>query len=89
VAGGIRELRDFLYLNLYDHPEVATANERAVAVMRDLFLHFMERPGDMGPGSAQRAETEGMDRVVCDYVAGMTDRYAFEEHGRLCRRGVT
>ncbi len=79
------ELRDFLYLGLYYHPEVSMANDRAVAVMVDLFDHYLRNPETMGAGSIRRIERDGLERAVCDYVAGMTDRYAFEQHQRLCR----
>lgn len=85
----VLELRDFLYVNLYYHPEIAAVNGRAVDVMRELFCHYGDHPDDMGPGSVTRVAGEGMERVVCDYIAGMTDRYAFEEHARLCRPGAS
>lgn len=85
AAGEVRELRHFLYRNLYGHPEIAAVNARATEILRNLFRHCLAHPEDMGAGSVTRLRREGAERVVCDYIAGMTDRYAFEEHARLCR----
>lgn len=71
--------KDFLFQNMYFHPAVKSANVAAVQLMRRLFLHYVAHPETMGAKARTRVPGEGLRRTVCDYVAGMTDRYALEE----------
>jgi dGTPase len=77
------QLRDYLYKNLYFNPEVHQPNMRAVRMLEQLFTHFIEHPGQIGGLSRKRIRKDGLHRAVCDYLAGMTDRYAIMEHQRL------
>jgi dGTPase len=78
-----RELRAYLHKNLYDNPVVHLPNERAVHRMEQLFQHYLEHPKAMGATSRRRIRSEGIHRTVCDYIAGMTDRYVIAEHARV------
>ncbi len=69
----------FLYQRVYWSPMVADANRDAVELMRKLFLHYIEHPETMGRKARERIPQEGLWRTACDYLAGMTDRYALEE----------
>jgi dGTPase len=85
--GGLnRELRDYLYANLYYNREVHEPNQRAVRMMEQLFHHYVEHPEAIGQQARQRARKIGRHRAVCDYIAGMTDRYVMQEHQRLFGR---
>ncbi|AOW15375.1 deoxyguanosinetriphosphate triphosphohydrolase [Hydrogenophaga crassostreae] len=75
------ELKRFLFRNLYRHPQVTETTERAAVVVRDLFAFLMAHPEEIGE---ERASTSSLPRVVADYIAGMTDRFAIREHERLC-----
>ena len=77
------ELRRYLYRNLYYNPVVHEPNQRAVRMLRELFQHFSEHPKEVGSAFRKRARREGWPRTVCDYLAGMTDRFALQEHQRL------
>ena len=77
------ELRKFLYRNLYYNPEVHEPNRRAVRLLEELFVHFLEHPHQIGEQFRKRARKDGWPRAVCDYLAGMTDRFALQEHQRL------
>ncbi len=77
------ELRKFLYHNLYYNPEVHEPNRRAVRMLKELFAHFMAHPQQIGEQFRKRARIDGWSRAVCDYLAGMTDRFAILEHQRL------
>lgn len=79
----IAPLHAFLFQRVYFHPMVARANEESVRMMRRLFMHYLERPDTMGRTARARIESEGLWRTVCDYIAGMTDRYALEEYQRF------
>jgi dGTPase len=78
-----RRLRRFLYQNLYYHPSVAQANDRACEMLACVFHRYLEDPALLGEATARRVETEGLHRAVCDYLSGMTDRYLLEEYSRL------
>ena len=77
------ELRDYLYKNLYYNPVVHGPNLRASRMLEDLFRHYLKNPGKMGELTRKRLRKVGLHRAVCDYLAGMTDRYAIQEHQRL------
>jgi len=77
------ELGRFLYENLYDNPEVNEPHIRARQVLEDLFKYYVEHHQEIGGAARKRARRDGWPRAVCDYLAGMTDRYALHEHQRL------
>jgi dGTPase len=77
------ELKRFLYEQLYEHPRVAEANDRAAEAIRDLFAIYRATPDLLPAHVRARIELDGEARAVADYVAGMTDRFALEERERL------
>jgi dGTPase len=77
------ELRHFLYNNLYYNPQVHEPNKRAVRMLEDLFHYYVEHPKEIGEWSRKRAPKVGWKRAICDYLAGMTDRYAILDHQRI------
>lgn len=83
LLDGNRELRRFLYANLYHHPRVADVNLRACERLADVFNAYIDAPERLGQAAAARLAKDGLHRTVCDYLAGMTDRYLLEEHQRL------
>jgi len=78
-----RTLREFLYANVYYHPRVAEVNRRACEMLRSVFAAYLREPERLGDAAVRRIESEGLYRTVCDYIAGMTDRYLLEEHVRV------
>jgi len=85
LADANRALRKFLYQNVYYHPRVADVNRRACEMLRKVFEAYLADPEGLGEAAAKRIETEGLHRTVCDYIAGMTDRYLIEEYTRIVR----
>jgi len=77
------ELRKFLLRDLYSNPEVFEPNNRAGKMLGDLFHYYLEHPREIGASSQKRARRSGWLRAICDYLSGMTDRYAILEHQRL------
>ncbi len=77
------ELRDYLYKNLYYNPLVHQPNVRAVNMLGDLFKYYLAHPKEIGESSRRRLKKIGRHRAVCDYIAGMTDRYVSQESTRL------
>lgn len=78
-----RELKDFLYNNLYRHHRVIRMQVKAEKILEDLFNAYIKE-SRMLPGQYKKLiDDRGLERTVCDYLAGMTDRYAIEEHRKL------
>jgi dGTPase len=78
-------LRAFLYENVYRHYKVNRARSQAKRIVRALFDLFMAEPETLPPQwrTGSPGGEVGQARAVCDYIAGMTDRYALREYGRL------
>jgi dGTPase len=74
-------LRAFLFENVYRHYRVNRARSHAKRIVRSLFDLFIAEPETLPP--QWRAPGAAQARAVCDYIAGMTDRYAIREHQRL------
>jgi dGTPase len=77
------ELRDYLYKNLYYNPIVHKPNLRAVKMLEELFNYFLKHPKEIGGNAQRRLEKIGLHRAVCDYLAGMTDRYVMSEYEKI------
>jgi dGTPase len=78
-----KELRRYLYKNLYYNPVVHRPNRRAVKMLGELFTYFLAHPKEIGESSRKRVTKIGPHRAVCDYLAGMTDRYVMLEYQRI------
>jgi dGTPase len=85
VATRLHELKAFLYERLYRHWRVVRMAAKAERVLRALFGAYTMEPAQL-PDTVQAriaSSEEAMERLVCDYVAGMTDRFALEDYARL------
>jgi dGTPase len=80
------ELRRYLYKHLYFNPLVNEPHLRARQLLRDLFHFYLKHPKEIGGQSRRQTRKAGLHRVVCDYIAGMTDRYAMLEGERIFGR---
>ena len=83
MARRVKELKEFLFTNLYRHYRVVRMGDKAGRVLRDLFLSYVAEPLQLPPHYQERIPRDGVHRVVCDYIAGMTDRFAVDEHRKL------
>ena len=79
-------LKQFLFHNLYRHPQVMATTDWARSVVTELFQVYLDRPQEMSP---EHRERRNRARAVADYIAGMTDRFASREHARLCASSAT
>ena len=86
VAEAVRQLQDFLFTNVYMHPRAAEQAEKDRIIIADLFGAFTADSGLLPSRYRSRIEAEGLQRVACDYIAGMTNRFCRQEHGRLSGR---
>jgi dGTPase len=78
-----RELKDFLYKNLYRHWRVMRMASKAHRFLTQLFELYIADPSLLPWQTQGRVQQENLYRVVCDYIAGMTDRYALQEYQKL------
>ncbi len=78
-----RELKDFLYHNMYRHHRVVRMQVKAERILTDLFNAYRAEPAILPEHARKPIETRGLERTICDYIAGMTDRYAIEEYKKL------
>lgn len=86
IVAADQAIKGFLYPNMYRHPRIGAIRTKAAGIVRDLFRRFRDVPEAMP--SEWAAGCDGLDearlaRRISDYIAGMTDSYALEEHRRL------
>src|ERR1039457_7039740 len=77
------ELKRFLFDNLYRHYKVDKMRVKAEIFITRLFETYLQYPNLLPPKYRLRSERFGLERTVCDYIAGMTDRFALDEYKRL------
>ncbi len=79
----VAELNKFLYSHFYRRPQLHELTEHAAEVLEALFALYVEKPSELTPWYQRWTEEVGRERAVCDYIAGMTDRFAQDEYERL------
>ena len=79
-----RQTKDFLYRNLYFSPTLEPEKEDAERIIADLFDLWMKHPEKLPVSYQEKAEGESRARVVCDYIAGMTDNFIYEQYEKHC-----
>jgi len=78
-----KPLRAFLIENLYNHYRVIRMSNKAKRFIQELFKIYISNPRQLPPHIQKNIPVDGTRRVVCDYIAGMTDRYALDEYKKL------
>ena len=81
-------LKKFLLARLYNNPAIVADRERSVEALAQLFDFYFEHPGAMPKAYAELAQREPKYRVVCDYIAGMTDHFLLRQHTELIGTSV-
>jgi len=89
----LKVIRSFLFHRMYRAPAVIEMRGEVTQVVHDLFPLFMDQPDEL-PKQWRKDVAEALDetalaRIVADYIAGMTDRFAIQEHARLCGGEIT
>ena len=84
VEEGRRQLKEFLYENLYFSPALEGEKDDAERIVGELFAHWMEEPGDLPRNYREKAGEEPLPRVICDYIAGMTDPFIYQQYDKYC-----
>jgi dGTPase len=86
----LKAIKSFLFTRMYRAPSVVAERQRVTAMVNDLFPLFLDDPALLPPewraDVARARDRSELARAVLDYVAGMTDRFAIQEHDRLCGR---
>ena len=78
-----RELKEFLNANLYSHRRVGSERQAIVRCVRRLFGYYLEHPRRLPPFYVAQTRREPLHRVVCDYIAGMTDNYLLLQYHKF------
>jgi dGTPase len=80
------EAKAFLYEHLYYSPQLRPEKDHAERVISSLFQYWIDHPEALPHSYREKAkkEDEPLPRIICDYIAGMTDHYIFEQYERLC-----
>jgi dGTPase len=84
VEEQLRQLKEFLHENLYFIPALEGEKEDAERIVRELFAHWMEEPDDLPRSYREKAEQEPLARIICDYIAGMTDPFIYQQYEKYC-----
>lgn len=84
VEKGRRQLKDFLYENLYFSPALAGEKDDAERIIGELFAHWMEEPEDLPRNYREKTGEDSLPRVICDYIAGMTDPFIYQQYEQYC-----
>ncbi|MFZ0321180.1 MAG: deoxyguanosinetriphosphate triphosphohydrolase [Candidatus Sulfotelmatobacter sp.] len=79
-----KQIKDFLYENLYYSPSLAGEKDDAERIVSELFTFWMKNPSALPHYYQEKAEQESLPRVVCDYIAGMTDHFIIEQYEKHC-----
>ena len=78
-----RELKDFLYKNMYRHYRVVRMQKKAERILSELFHAYVSEPSMLPIHFQDQLEIKGKEKTICDYLAGMTDRFAVDEYQKL------
>ena len=81
-----KQAKDFLYENLYFSPALADEKDDAERIVGELFSFWMEHPEALPHNYREKAKEDSLPRVICDYIAGMTDNFIFEQYEKHCGR---
>jgi len=79
-----REAKEFLYKNLYFSVTLSPEKSDAEKVISELFHFWMAKPENLPSNYREKAAVEPLPRIVCDYIAGMTDNYIYDQYQKYC-----
>ena len=74
------ELKRFLFVHIYERPEITEDRNRSVRCLEELFQYYLRSPGSMPAAYEELARTAPRHVIVCDYIAGMTDQFLLRQH---------
>ena len=80
------QTKSFLYENLYFSKALEPEKDASERVITELFEHWIAAPDALPASHREKAQREPLPRVVCDYIAGMTDNFILDQHGKMVAR---
>ena len=83
IAEATESLRNFMFARVYVDSQAKSEEKKAMHILRELFEYFMAHPEELPPENRENIGRYGEEQAVCDYIAGMTDRYAMKLYERL------
>src|SRR5579863_9228455 len=79
-----QQTKDFLHRNVYYSPSLAEEKVDAERIVTELFAFWMENPKNLPHHYQEKAKEESLPRIICDYIAGMTDHFILEQYEKYC-----
>ena len=83
VEGALRDLRSFMFANVYRNPVAKGEEKKAREMLHRMFEYYLRHPEKLPEDFHPQLSFDGMERTVCDYIAGMTDKYAVDKYAEL------
>ena len=83
VEGALRDLRSFMFANVYRNPVAKGEEKKAREMLHRMFEYYVRHPEKLPEDFHPQLSFDGMERTVCDYIAGMTDKYAVDKYAEL------
>ena len=83
VAKAMGDLREFMFERVYRNPKAKGEESKARAILQELYLYYVKHPDALPVDFQPQLSFDGMERVVCVYIAGMTDKYAIHKYSEL------
>ncbi len=83
VEQAMKYLREYMFERVYKNPVEKGEETKARAILQQLYLYYMNHPEELPPDFQTQLDFGGMPRIVCDYIAGMTDKYAIFKYNEI------
>jgi dGTPase len=83
------QLKEFLHSKLYFSPELMPEKEMAERIVTELFEFWMTHPTALPENYQEKFRQDSLPRIICDYMAGMTDNYILEQHQKLLKEAAS
>ena len=83
VEGALRDLRAFMFENVYYNPIAKGQESKAKAMLQKMYEYYIRHPEALPEDFHPQLSFDGMERTVCDYIAGMTDNYAIDKYSEI------
>ena len=83
IEQAMKSLRDFMFERVYRNPKAKGEEAKARRILQQLYEFYVKHPEKLPPDFRPQLDFDGMERTVCDYIAGMTDKYAMYKYDEL------
>ena len=83
IEGAMDELREYMFEHVYRNPKAKGEESKAKIIIKELYNYYLHHPEQLPSDFRPQMDFDGMPRVVCDYVAGMTDKYAIYKFSEI------